>query len=435
MSDRWLYGWALGYAAVGAASLLVPLYVLALDGSALVVGLVAASAALAGVPGALLWGRLAARTQRRRPFLLVALGATALALVALPALQSPWLVLAANAVLWFVVAAAAPVLNIIVVAGVPESEWEARIGRLQALQSYGWLVGLVGGLLWTLAAPRLGLQQLPAQRLLFLALAATAALALAVVRVWYPEQADVTTRRFAQVYRRLGAAGGNAGRLLRTVPYGPTRGYWALRTLRPGKLRDALDRPLRRYLLAVTLFSAGFAVFWGPMPAFLRGRGFADGTVFALFLAGTLGSALAYDQVGALCRRAGTANAETGALAARVVLFPLVGVLGGVVAAPVIGALFAAIGVTWAVIGVTGTGLTSRLVDGPERAEALGLYTALVGLGTGLGSAAGGALAGVLGYRTTFGLAGGVVLAGLLLAVASGRGALAAGPTGTETGD
>ena len=40
MSDRWLYGWAVGDAAVGAASLLVPLYVLALGGSALVVGLV-----------------------------------------------------------------------------------------------------------------------------------------------------------------------------------------------------------------------------------------------------------------------------------------------------------------------------------------------------------------------------------------------------------
>ncbi len=32
MHDRWLYGWALGYASVGAASLLVPLYALALIG-------------------------------------------------------------------------------------------------------------------------------------------------------------------------------------------------------------------------------------------------------------------------------------------------------------------------------------------------------------------------------------------------------------------
>jgi MFS family permease len=423
MTNRWLYGWAIGYAAVGAASLLVPLYVLALDGSALVVGLVAASAAFAGVPGALLWGRLAARTSRRRPFLLVALGAMAAVLAVLPLLHSPWTVLAANAVLWFVVAAAAPVLNLIIVGSAPESEWEGRIARLNALQSYGWVAGLVGGLCWTTAAPRTGVAPLDAQRLLFFGLAATAAVALLAVRVWYPEPAAVTDRRFVQVYRRLGGAGANAGRLLRTVPYGPTRGYWALRTLRPGKLRAGLRPPVRRYLLAVTLFSAGFAVFWGPMPAFLRARGFGDGTVFALFLAGTLGSALAYDRVGPLCRRVGTANAETGALAARVCLFPLVGAIGASVGAPVVGLLFAVIGVTWAVIGVSGTGLTTRLVAAPERAEALGLYTALVGFGTGVGSAAGGAAASILGYRTTFAVAGGIVLVGLVLAVASGRGA------------
>jgi predicted MFS family arabinose efflux permease len=56
--DTWLYGWALGYAAVGAASLLVPLYAIDLGAGAFVVSLIAATAALAGVPGAIIWGRL-----------------------------------------------------------------------------------------------------------------------------------------------------------------------------------------------------------------------------------------------------------------------------------------------------------------------------------------------------------------------------------------
>jgi hypothetical protein len=85
----------------------------------------------------------------------------------------------------------------------------------------------------------------------------------------------------------------------------------------------------------------------------------------------------------------------------------------------------------WA-LGYPAVGAVSLLV--PLYVLALD-GSALVGLGTGVGSAAGGALAGVLGYRTTFGLAGGVVLVGLLLAVASGRGAVAAGPTGASTDD
>lgn len=413
MSDRWLYGWAVGYAAVGAASLLVPLYVLSLGGSALVVGLLAASAAFAGVPGALLWGRLAARTGRRRPFLLVALAASTGTLAVMPLLSSAWLVLAVNAVLWFVISAAAPVLNLVVVTGVPEPEWEARIGRLNAFQGYGWVAGLVGGLGWTAVAPALGLSPLAAQRWLLLALAGTAGLATLLVRLWYPERATVTSRRFEQVYRRFERRGIGAGRVVRTVTFGPTRMYWSLRTLRPSRIRGALRRPIRRYLLSVALFSVGFGVFWGPMPAFLGEGGLGDGTVFALFLLGSIGSAVFYERVGLLSARVGPARAQALALGARVVLFPLVGLLGVAAGVALLGFGFAVIGVSWAVIAVTATALVGRLTAAHERAEAFGLYAALSGLGTGLGSALGGALAGGFGYGPTFVAGGAAVLLGL----------------------
>lgn len=61
-TDRWLYGWGLGYGAVGAASLLVPLFAITLGADAFTVGVIAATAAFAGVPGALLWGWLVAKT-------------------------------------------------------------------------------------------------------------------------------------------------------------------------------------------------------------------------------------------------------------------------------------------------------------------------------------------------------------------------------------
>jgi len=55
-----------GYVAVWLASLLVPLYALSLGASAFDVGALAATAAFAGVPGALWWGWLAERADRRR---------------------------------------------------------------------------------------------------------------------------------------------------------------------------------------------------------------------------------------------------------------------------------------------------------------------------------------------------------------------------------
>ena len=49
VDDRWLYAWALGYVPVGLASLLVSLYALSLGASAFDVGLLASTAAFAGV--------------------------------------------------------------------------------------------------------------------------------------------------------------------------------------------------------------------------------------------------------------------------------------------------------------------------------------------------------------------------------------------------
>lgn len=427
MSERWLYGWALGYAAVGAASLLVPLYALALGGGAFLVGLLAATAAFAGVPGAVLWGRLAARTHRRRPFVLVALGLLAAVLAVVPLVRSPYLLVVVNAALWFVVAAAAPVLNLIVVDGHPESSWAKRIGRLNAYQGYGWVGGMVVGTVWTAVAPGY-LDAVAAQRLLLWALALAAAAGFALVRAWYPEPSTVSEARFRRAFRRF-AGGLGAGRYLRTLPYGPSRLYWSLSAFRAGRFPSG---PLWRYLLAATLFYVGFSVFWGPMPAFLVEEGFASGTVFVLFLVANLGSAVTYDRVAALTERVDAGTAQAGALGVRVVLFPAVPLLAALAVGPALAGLgvdFALNGVTWAVVAVTATTLVTRLAPEHGRSEALGAYTALAGVGNGVGAALGGALAREVGYLAAFGVAAALVLAGGVLVLATADTALATADT------
>ena len=56
-SNRWLLSWALGSVAFGATSLLIPLYFVAIGGDTLLLGVLAGTAAAAGAPGALLFGR------------------------------------------------------------------------------------------------------------------------------------------------------------------------------------------------------------------------------------------------------------------------------------------------------------------------------------------------------------------------------------------
>ncbi|SEH41566.1 Predicted arabinose efflux permease, MFS family [Halopenitus malekzadehii] len=424
VSERWLLAWGTGYAAVGAASLLLPLYAIELGAGAFLVGAMASTAAFAGVPGAILWGQLAARTRRRRPFVLVALASVAGVLGIVPLLGSPWSLLVANAALWFVVSAAAPVLNLIVVEGADAAEWDVRIGRLNAVQGYGWVAGLVLGTVWTATVSRL-LPTVAAQELLFVVLAAAGAMAtLAAIR-WYPERPTTSPERFDRIYHRLNRPDWGAGRYLRATPYGTARLYWGIREWIAARRRGrrpggSFDRTLRKYLVAVGLFSVGFAVFWGPMPVYLTETGSSTGAVFVLFLLANAGSAVCYSPVGRLVGKRGPYTLQAVALGGRALLFPGIAVVG--IAAPTVATSanavgFTLIGVTWALIAVTATGIVTRLAAEPVRGYALGAYTAIAGIGTGLGSIVGGGVAEVAGYPATFVGAGGVVLAALGLFV------------------
>lgn len=65
-------------------------YALSLGGGLLLVGVPASTAAFVGVPGALLWRRLAARTECRQSFVPMALGVTSTVLAVMPLVRSPW---------------------------------------------------------------------------------------------------------------------------------------------------------------------------------------------------------------------------------------------------------------------------------------------------------------------------------------------------------
>ncbi|WP_336037666.1 MFS transporter [Halobacterium yunchengense] len=416
--DRWLAAWSLGYATVGAASVLVPLYAIELGAGALVVAVVGATAASAGIPGALLWGRLAARSGRYRPFLLASLALSAAAFAALPFADSLAGVVAANAALLFGVSAAAPVLALLVVAGHPDSEWERRVGALNAWQGYGWLGGLLAGAAWTAVGTRYT-SELAAHRWFFAASAASCAVATLLAWAWLPGRPDVSSARFGRAGDAIEGLQRGAGRGLRLSPFSGLRSFWALRRLDPRVLAARLTPPLAGYLAAAALFFAGFAAFFGPLPAYLAGdQALGSDRVFALFVVSSAASAAAYGPAGRVAAARTPQSALTAALAVRTATFPgvaFVAVLGAL-AFPGFVAAFVVLGLTWAVVAVAGTSIVARLAPPAIRGDALGAYAALGGLGTAAGSVLGGALASAHGYVVAFVAASALVLAGLAVA-------------------
>lgn len=416
-ADRWLLAWSTGYAAVGAASLLVPLYAIQLGAGPLEVGLVAATAAIAGVPGALLWGRLAERTGRHRAFVLISLALTAATLAVLPRTRSVTAVLVANAGLWFAVSAAAPVLTLLVVADAQPTDWDRRIGRLNSYQGYGWLGGLLAGAAWNAVGARV-VPPTVVLRVFFSVLAATTLIALLAGYRFFPGS-TTTIAAFGRSRRAVERLVRGSGRRVGLNPISPLRIFWSVRSLHPRTLLMGVPRSLLSYLVAIFLAFTGFAVFFGPLPTYLTAEaGLTTGDVFLVFLVSSAASALCYTRVGRLASRRGPYLPQFGALVTRVLLFPVV---GAIVLLPrhelaVLILSFAVIGTTWAVIAVTAAGIVTRLAPTTLRGDALGAYTALVGLATAIGSLLGGAIATATDYLVTFALAGGLVLLGLVVA-------------------
>jgi MFS family permease len=409
VSDRWLYGWGLASIGLGGASLVVPLYAVELGGGPATLGLLAAAAAAAGAPGALFVGRLADRTGHRRGYVLGAIGVVAAGLGVVAVVDSIPVIVAANAAIWFAFAAATPVLTLLSVVGAPEAEWSDRIARLNEWQGVGWALGLLVGFLVIVGGERLlGPDAVTLQRAVCVVCAASAGGGgLVAARTLPPNPgtgAGPAPRRLRRALRgatRFGVRGA-------AFPFTPTR--IDPRGLHPRRLVRRFTPTLALYFAAISLAFAGFGAFFAPLPAYLGSAGFGDDAVFGLYLALNVGAAAFFGIAGTLVERYEVALVQVGSLAVRGVALPAVVLSGGVLAATL--PLFVVIGVTWAVIAVSAATLVTQLSPPIVRGEALGVYSALSTLASGVGSVVGGWLA-TAGYVRAFGLASGLVFAGV----------------------
>lgn len=413
--EQWLFAWGGANVSIGASSLLVPLYVVQLGGDAFALGLLWFATSLAMVPGALGVGKLVDRTGRHRPFALAGLVGVTLTLAVVPFLETVAAVLVVDAALWLFVASVTPVLTLLVLADVPENRWDNRIAVLNKYQGYGWAGGLVLGAVWTRAFAGV-FSPLGVQRSLLAFCAGLLVVSVVAAARWLPEEESEPEKPpLSRSKRARRAVRGSLSPLL------PGRFVSLARTKSPRRVLRSLKGPLGVYFLAVTLFFTGFSVFSAPLPDFLTQAGFGDDAIFVLYVVSSLASAVFYVGAGELAGRYDLRLLQSGALGMRVVAFPAIAVVGfGVhatspLALLAIGVLFGTVGLSWAVIAVTANSLVARYASPSRRGAALGLYTALSAGAGGIGGLAGGWLATSLGYVSTFGVAGGLVLVGSAL--------------------
>jgi len=418
MSQRWLYAWGLSSVAFGGASLLVPLYLVSLGGDPITLGVLAAVAAFVGVPGALVFGRIADKTGKRRGLVLSMGALLAAVILVMPLTQSVVLVIVLNGAIWFAFAAATPVVTLLAVSDVPEPQWSDAIGTLNKFQGVGWALGLLLGTVWT----GVGAQFLATEAVLvgFIFLLGGCAIGgLALGALYIPIDAVVGPPPEGDRLRR---ALRRADRFsIRTATFPFTLARADFRGLHPSRLRQRFTPALALYFGAVIVFFAGFSAFFAPLPVFLTETGFSSNQIFLLYLINSLGAAVFFGVAGTLAAKYEVTIMQAAGLVGRAVALPLIALSGlafGVSPSGfgTLAVIFALIGITWAVIAVTAGTLVTQLAPTAIRGEALGVYAALSAFAGGIGSILGGWLA-ATSYLVAFTSAGGLVLIGAVLVI------------------
>ena len=143
--------WRLGFffheMAFGLLSVFLPLYVIAIGGSLLDVGIMSSSALFLAIPFSFLWGHFCDKTKRYRRYVLLSFAALSIILYLFTLTTSVELLIILYAFMWIFHVAHEPSKNVLTAELYPRDKWERAFASYEALVKVGWLIGLVLGFL------------------------------------------------------------------------------------------------------------------------------------------------------------------------------------------------------------------------------------------------------------------------------------------------
>lgn len=415
-NDLWFLAYLPLAISDGIATPLIPLLALQHFGaSAFVVTIIIAASAMSQVPFTILWGNLSDRVAHRKYFLVGSFAATGVSIVFIALAQNLTSYFWLNVVEGLASAASAPIGTMLLLETRQKRWWPGDIGLFGLISGLGTTLGLGIGFVWLFV---IGYNQPAVQAMtaLLLASGALAILAAIIAFAWIEEPVGRIARNTVAdlfnlhrgVVERLRHV---RSRVLNIVEI--ARGY-----------SERLPGREYLFLAALAVVSLGFDMFYGPFPVFLwQNAQLSDASIFVVYLGSAAASTALFFHSGKAVENHSPKSVFLGSLGGRVLLMllflwgPVYVVLG--LGSPALAGwmtlLNALLGVTWAFISTASTLFLVRLVGRSARGRALGLYNAVAGAGSLVGTVLGGYLFAVYGVGFTYSLAAAVVVVGMIM--------------------
>jgi MFS family permease len=394
---NWIYSILPFNVALGPVSTFVQLYILELHGSVIDIGLAVTLFNAVSIPAAMIWGFATDRFQRRKPIIVGSYLAVAGTLALFLFTRSIYGVdLLYSAFSLFSSAAATP-LNLLVMETKPKSRWAAGFTEFSMVSSIGVTVGLVLGVAWGDFLP-LYLIVAPLSGLCVLSVGLSL---LMIKEVGVPFERSIVVLVRRSFYERLLALPLFFLRVPRMIDF---------RRVFKG-LRYELARDTQVLYLSILMFYLASGIFNTSLVPSLYRAGVSKSQIFLVSLVGMVVQTFAFRYMGPYIERRSLRQAAFVGLVLRAICYGLIGlsvfVLTGIFYLGSTLVLYPlAAGIAYAAYYAASNVMVFNTLGRSNQGSALGVYSALVGFATMLGSFISGFTSFYFGFYVTFILAG-----------------------------
>jgi MFS family permease len=379
--------------ALGPVSTLIQLLILNLNGTVIDVALAIALFNAVGVPAAVVWGFVTDRFQRRKTIIVASYLATAAILVSFLFANTGYLVSLLYAVFSFITSASTTPLNLLVMETERKQKWATAFARFSMVTSIGQTVGLLLSVGWGLFFS-LNYMVVP------LAILSIISAALAVLMIKEP---SVTFERQAialnkpSFFHRILAVPVFFLRIPRLNDF--------KRVFR--NIKYELTRQVPILYFSIFLFYLASGLFNTSLVPSLKANNVSSFLIFLVTTIAMVVQIISFRYAGPYTERKSPVKAAVGGLVLRSLGYGFLGVsmyvISGVVfLAPVLIFYPLAAGIAYSVYYTASNTMVFNTLRGGRQGSSLGVYSALVGVATLLGSLVSGLTSFFLGFSTTF---------------------------------
>jgi MFS family permease len=379
--------------AFGPVGTLIQLLILNLHGTVIDVALAITLFNAVGVPAALVWGWVTDRFHRRKPIIVASYLATAAILTSFLFANTGYLVSLLYAAFSFATSASTTPLNLLIMETERKQKWATAFARFSMLTSIGQTVGLILSVGWGLF---LSLNYLVVP----LAVLSIISAALSVLMIKEPSvvfERQVIAMNKPSFFHRILAVPIFFLRIPRLNDF--------KRVFRD--LKYELTRQVPILYFSIFMFYLASGIFNTSIVPSLRANNVSSFLIFLVTTVAMVVQIIAFKYAGPFTERKSPVKAAVGGLVARSLGYGFLGVSLYVISgvwflAPVLIFYPFAAGIAYSVYYTASNTMVFNTLRGGRQGSSLGVYSALVGIATLLGSLASGFTSFFLGFSITF---------------------------------